>query len=139
MESTDIVQKPDDPLEEARLLAVAYLPTLITAMTERAIDPACQFSALRDTAEFAYKVSGMAKRQEEKSSGPGFSLVINIPQMAGQESRVIEIGCSEQVGETARQEDEIKKLLSNIPSFVTESKISENIDDITLDFDDFDD
>ena len=69
----------DNAQEQARLLASAHLPQLLNIAVEKALDPTATIKNVLDTADFAYRLSGMAKKQEEKSGGPGFNLVINIP------------------------------------------------------------
>ena len=99
-------------LEIARLRAAANLPLLVDLMTERGMDPTATSKAILDAAEFNYKVSGLAKKQEEQTKAPSFSLVINLPQSSG-ENRVIEIG------KPSESMIEDVTFLQAIPSYVT--------------------
>lgn len=66
-------------MEQARLLASSYLPELLTSLVEKALDTKATPKAILDAADFTYRVSGMAKRQEEKPSGPSFQVKIVLP------------------------------------------------------------
>lgn len=46
----------------------------------RIVDPDLPTKVLLELAEHSYKTSGMAKKQEVKTQGAGFSLVINFPE-----------------------------------------------------------
>lgn len=131
----------DNAQEQARLLASAHLPQLLNIAVEKALDPTATIKNVLDTADFAYRLSGMAKKQEEKSGGPGFNLVINIPQIGGETARTIEIGSSSGAVETKKEEeaDSIDALLESLPDFIKNiepenSSFSEN--DLLLDFED---
>jgi hypothetical protein len=73
-------------LEAARIAAAAYLPQLLEILTEKAIDPGATPKTVLDAAEFTYKVSGLAKRQEETKTGPTFSVRITLP---GQNKEIV--------------------------------------------------
>jgi hypothetical protein len=64
-------------LEIARLRAAANLPLLVDLMTERGMDPTATSKAILDAAEFNYKVSGLAKKQEEQVDKGRFVFNIN--------------------------------------------------------------
>lgn len=129
----------DNAQEQARLLASAHLPQLLNIAVEKALDPTATIKNVLDTADFAYRLSGMAKKQEEKSGGPGFNLVINIPQIGGETARTIEIGSSRAVETKKEEADSIDALLESLPDFIKNiepenSSFSEN--DLLLDFED---
>ena len=137
--NSPIVKKPDDPLEEARQLARAYLPVLVTAMTEKAIDPACAFSHQRDTAEFLYKVSGLAKKQEDTNDKGRF--VFNINFSSGQVTVT-----EEKVVEASQVEPEtVPELLEVMPQHIKDALLTQSdlmfddSDDLSLDLSDMDD
>lgn len=127
----------DNAQELAKQLASAHLPQLISIAVEKALDPTATIKNVLDTADFAYRLSGMAKKQEEKSGGPGFNLVINIPQIGGDTARTIEIGSSRAVETKKEEADSIDALLESLPDFIKNiepenSSFSEN--DLLLDF-----
>ena len=129
----------DNAQEHAKLLASVHLPQLINIAVEKALDPTATIKNVLDTADFAYRLSGMAKKQEEKSGGPGFNLVINIPQIGGETARTIEIGSSRAVETKKEEADSIDALLESLPDFIKNiepenSSFSEN--DLLLDFED---
>ena len=129
----------DNAQEHAKLLASVHLPQLINIAVEKALDPTATIKNVLDTADFAYRLSGMAKKQEEKSGGPGFNLVINIPQIGSDTARTIEIGSSGAVETKKEEADSIDALLESLPDFIKNiepenSSFSEN--DLLLDFED---
>lgn len=129
----------DNAQEHAKLLASVHLPQLLNIAVEKALDPTATIKNVLDTADFAYRLSGMAKKQEEKSGGPGFNLVINIPQIGGETARTIEIGSSRAVETKKEEADSIDALLESLPDFIKNiepenSSFSEN--DLLLDFED---
>ena len=129
----------DNAQEHAKLLASVHLPQLINIAVEKALDPTATIKNVLDTADFAYRLSGMAKKQEEKSGGPGFNLVINITQIGGETARTIEIGSSRAVETKKEEADSIDALLESLPDFIKNiepenSSFSEN--DLLLDFED---
>ena len=69
----------ESQIELARLQAATYLPQLLEVMVDRALDPQAKSKDILDASEFTYKVSGLAKRQEEVKTGPAFSITINLP------------------------------------------------------------
>ena len=131
----------DNAQEHAKLLASVHLPQLISIAVEKALDPTATIKNVLDTADFAYRLSGMAKKQEEKSGGPGFNLVINIPQIGSDTPRTIEIGSSRAVEAKKEEADSVDALLGSLPDFIKNiepesSSFSEN--DLLLDFEDDD-
>ena len=129
----------DNAQELAKQLASAHLPQLISIAVEKALDPTATIKNVLDTADFAYRLSGMAKKQEERASGPGFNLVINIPQIGSDTARTIEIGSSRAVETKKEEADSIDALLESLPDFIKNiepenSSFSEN--DLLLDFED---
>lgn len=128
----------DNAQEQARLLASAHLPQLLNIAVEKALDPTATIKNVLDTADFAYRLSGMAKKQEEKSGGPGFNLVINIPQIGGETARTIEIGSSSVTRVTDAAVEETEALLASVPDYIT-SALAEPVQsdfsdlDLTLD------
>jgi len=66
-------------MEQAQLLASSYLPDLLTVLVEKAMDPAATPKVVLDAAEFSYRVSGMAKKQDIKPAGPSFQVKIVLP------------------------------------------------------------
>ena len=109
----------DNAQEHAKLLASVHLPQLINIAVEKALDPTATIKNVLDTADFAYRLSGMAKKQEEKSGGPGFNLVINIPQIGGETARTIEIGSSSVTRVTDAAVEETEALLASVPDYIT--------------------
>lgn len=109
----------DNAQEQARLLASAHLPQLLNIAVEKALDPTATIKNVLDTADFAYRLSGMAKKQEEKSGGQGFNLVINIPQIGGETARTIEIGSSSVTRVTDAAVEETEALLASVPDYIT--------------------
>ena len=93
-------------MEQARLLAAAYLPELLTTMVEKALDPTATPKVVLDAADFTYRVSGMAKKQEDKPTGPSFQVKIVLPGS----QREITIGA----GSTDEQD-----ILDVVPTHVT--------------------
>lgn len=109
----------DNAQEHAKLLASVHLPQLLNIAVEKALDPTATIKNVLDTADFAYRLSGMAKKQEEKSGGPGFNLVINIPQIGGETARTIEIGSSSVTRVTDAAVEETEALLASVPDYIT--------------------
>ena len=109
----------DNAQEHAKLLASVHLPQLVNIAVEKALDPTATIKNVLDTADFAYRLSGMAKKQEEKSGGPGFNLVINIPQIGGETARTIEIGSSSVTRVTDAAVEETEALLASVPDYIT--------------------
>jgi len=78
-------------IERTRLQSAAYLPQLLDALVEKALHPTATAKNILDAADFTYKASGLAKRQEEQAAkGPSFQVRIILP---GQ-NREITIGGS---------------------------------------------
>lgn len=124
----------DNAQEHAKLLASVHLPQLLNIAVEKALDPTATIKNVLDTADFAYRLSGMAKKQEEKSGGSGFNLVINIPQIGGETARTIEIGSSSVTRVTDAAVEETEALLASVPDYIT-SALAEPAQS---DFSDFD-
>jgi hypothetical protein len=98
----------EQSLEVARIKAAAVLPQLLEIMVDKAIDPMATAKNVMDAAEFTYKVSGLAKRQEESKAGPSFVVKITLP---GQNREVV-IG-----GGLAKQESDSEfGLLDSLPT-----------------------
>lgn len=104
-------------MEQARLLAATYLPELLTTMVEKALDPTATPKVVLDAADFTYRVSGMAKKQEDKPAGPGFSITINIPSQ-GKEI-VIGGGAAKEPSNDAR--GSVAEVLACLPEIDIES------------------
>ena len=119
--SDDDRKAADNAQELAKQLASVHLPQLITIAVEKALDPSATMKNVLDTADFAYRVSGMAKKQEERASGPGFNLVINIPQIGGETARTIEIGSSSVTHVTDAAIEETEALLASVPDYITKA------------------
>lgn len=66
-----------ESIERARVTAAVRLADMVDMVTERALDPASNAKTIMDAAEFCYKVSGMAAKQDPKPPASGFRLVIN--------------------------------------------------------------
>lgn len=109
----------DNAQELAKQLASAHLPQLISIAVEKALDPTATIKNVLDTADFAYRLSGMAKKQDDKSAGPGFNLVINIPQIGSDTARTIEIGSSSVTHVTDAAIEETEALLASVPDYIT--------------------
>ena len=139
--SDDDRKAADNAQELAKQLASVHLPQLITIAVEKALDPSATMKNVLDTADFAYRVSGMAKKQEERASGPGFNLVINIPQIGSDTARTIEIGSSK-VEKTVEQRESVDSILDALPDFIKNVDTSTSTfsdDDLLLDIEDFND
>ena len=119
--SDDDRKAADNAQELAKQLASVHLPQLITIAVEKALDPSATMKNVLDTADFAYRVSGMAKKQEERASGPGFNLVINIPQIGSDTARTIEIGSSSVTHVTDAAIEETEALLASVPDYITKA------------------
>ena len=109
----------EQSLEVARLTAAAYLPQLLEILTEKAIDPSATTKAVLDAAEFTYKVSGLAKRQEESKVGPSFSVRITLP---GQNKEIV-IG-----GNTQAEQSDEDNILDAVPSYIAALPAQNNTD-----------
>lgn len=85
MDSTDDLKPPIATTAEENLRNASEISAvnLLLAQNELAIRMAgaatLSTKTLLDISEHAYKVSGMAKKQEVKAAGPGFSIMINLP------------------------------------------------------------
>lgn len=122
--------------ERARLQASAYLPELLDIVVEKALDSSATSKSVLDAAEFAYKVSGLAKKQEEQNDKGRF--VFNINFKAGTVSvaqeKVIE---HEAPADTAEKlVEEAAPLLDAIPEYAQSVGFT---DDLDIDISDLDD
>ena len=98
----------EQSLEVARIKAAAVLPQLLELMVDKAIDPKAPAKTVMDASEFAYKVSGLAKRQEESKAGPSFVVKITLP---GQNREVVIGG-----GPAKTEEKDDFDLLDSLPA-----------------------
>jgi hypothetical protein len=80
-----------ETLEKSRMLATANLMFAQEEIGRRILEPTLTTKTLLELAEHSYKVSGMAARNEPKSTGPGFSITIKLPGTATSEPTVIEL------------------------------------------------
>jgi hypothetical protein len=71
------------PLDKSRLQAEINLLFIQEEIGRRVLDPTMHTKDLFAAGEHSYKVSGMAVKQAEKVTGPGFSITINIPSVGG--------------------------------------------------------
>ena len=102
-------QLPETKEDTLALVAKVAELNLLFAQQEigrRIVDPDIPTKVLLELAEHSYKTSGMAKKQEAKAAGPGFSLVINFPE--GNQMRL------EKVVEGAVHEDTPESLLEEV-------------------------
>lgn len=106
----------ESQLELARLQAATYLPQLLEVMVDRALDPQAKSKDILDASEFTYKVSGLAKRQEEVKNAPTFQVKIVLP---GQ-NREITIGGGSAAPEPTLSDEE--SVLDQVPSHVKTMK-----------------
>lgn len=114
-------QTPDENLKAAAEIASVNLFYAQQMIGERLLDPTITTKGLLDIAEHSYKVSGMAKKAEQQTSGPGFSIVINLPN-----GNVATVGKTIDVTPTHEQSvaklaDEAKPLVDwdSAPEFVS--------------------
>lgn len=121
----DSNQTPSLPETEADTLAlvsqVAEL-NLLFAQQEigrRIVDPALPTKVLLELAEHSYKTSGMAKKQEAKTQGSGFSLIINFPE--GNQVRLEKVVEHETVDTPESLLEEVRPVLNfeEAPEFLT--------------------
>ena len=122
--------------ERARLQAAAYLPQLLDIVAEKALDPSATTKAVLDAAEFAYKVSGLAKKQEEQNDKGRFVFNINFRSgtVSVEQEKVIEHDQSESL------EDPVENLLANPPALLQDAINTLGAeDDLDLTLDDLED
>ena len=121
----------ESQLELARLQAATYLPQLLEVMVDRALDPQAKSKDILDASEFTYKVSGLAKRQEETRNAPTFQVKIVLP---GQ-NREITIGGGSAEPEPVSEEAAV---LDQVPAHVKtmKRKRPKNTDDLVFSQDD---
>jgi len=121
----DLDQTPSLPETGADTLAlvsqVAEL-NLLFAQQEigrRIVDPTLPTKVLLELAEHSYKTSGMAKKQEAKTQGSGFSLIINFPE--GNQVRLEKVVEHEQVDTAESLLEEVRPIINfgDAPEFVT--------------------
>lgn len=124
--------------ERARLQAAAYLPQLLDIVAEKALDPTATPKAVLDAAEFAYKVSGLAKKQEEQNDKGRFVFNINFKSgtvsVAQEKVSEPEQDPIEQL--VAEAPDDTLALPEAIPAHLASEAFS---DDLDLDLSDLDD
>jgi hypothetical protein len=124
-------------IERTRLQSAAYLPQLLDALVEKALHPTATAKNILDAADFTYKASGLAKRQEEQAAkGPSFQVRIILP---GQ-NREITIG-GDTSADTNTQSSAPKSddILDAIPANLLANVKSDNTDDLVFDVTEFDD
>jgi hypothetical protein len=117
--------------ERARLQAAAYLPQLLDIVAEKALDPGATPKSVLDAAEFAYKVSGLAKRQEDKGQ-TGATIIFNL---SGGKTLEVSTKPSQTAAPTPQTVEQ--DILDIVPSYV--SSMEAHSDDFDLDLGDFDD
>ena len=118
--------------ERARLAAASYLPQLLDIVAEKALDPSATSKSVLDAAEFAYKVSGLAKKQEEQNDKGRFVFNINFRSgtVSVEQEKVIE----------HVPEDPVDNLLANPPESLQDAIKALPVDDtLDLSFDDLED
>jgi hypothetical protein len=119
----DIQRKESaDSLERARLAAAVNLEAVALRIGALAEEPGVTMKTLLDVAEFNYKLSGMAaKQQAQADQGSKFSLVINLP---GGQTVEISGAQPKQVIENPPQgdfavADEAFAVLDDLPPYLT--------------------
>lgn len=120
--------------ERARLQAASYLPQLLDIVAEKALTPEASAKSVLDAAEFAYKVSGLAKKQEEQNDKGRFVFNINFRSgtVSVEQEKVIEHESPVALAEPAPEESP----LDNPPPLVAEAMKSIQVDDtLDLNFD----
>ena len=85
----------------------------------RIVDTDLPTKVLLELAEHSYKTSGMAKKQEVKTQGAGFSLVINFPE--GNQMRLEKVVEHEPADTPEALLEEVRPLINfgDAPEFVT--------------------
>ena len=125
----------ENNLELARLIAAAELPQLLTRLVKKAHDDTSSAKQIQDAAEFAYKVSGLAKRQEETDDRGRFVFNINFSNSGATltvaQSKVIDVEPIEKSVNTAVSET---SMIDTLPTDVVEFT-----DDLDFQIDEFDD
>lgn len=103
--------------ERARLQAASYLPQLLDIVAEKALDPSASPKSVLDAAEFAYKVSGLAKKQDEQNDKGRFVFNINFRSgtVSVEQEKVIEHE------PLAQSEDPVENLLANPPALLQDA------------------
>ena len=103
--------------ERARLQAASYLPQLLDIVAEKALDPSASPKSVLDAAEFAYKVSGLAKKQDEQNDKGRFVFNINFRSgtVSVEQEKVIEHE------PLAQPEDPVENLLANPPALLQDA------------------
>ena len=103
--------------ERARLQAASYLPQLLDIVAEKALDPSASPKSVLDAAEFAYKVSGLAKKQDEQNDKGRFVFNINFRSgtVSVEQEKVIEHE------PLAKSEDPVENLLANPPALIQDA------------------
>lgn len=74
-----VADTPEENLKQAAEIAAVNLLFAQQKLGERLLDPTITTKGLLDIAEHSHKVSGMGKKAEAAPTGPGFSIVINLP------------------------------------------------------------
>ena len=132
---TDLDRKfAEAATERARLQAAAYLPQLLDIVAEKALDPSASSKSVLEAAEFTYKVSGLAKKQEEQNDKGRFVFNINFRSgtVSVEQEKVIEHESPAALAEPAPEESP----LDNPPPLVAEAMKSIPVDDtLDLNFD----
>lgn len=122
--------------ERARLQAASYLPQLLDIVAEKALDPSASPKSVLDAAEFAYKVSGLAKKQEEQNDKGRFVFNINFRSgtVSVEQEKIIEHE------PLAQPEDPVENLLANPPASLQDAINTLGADDdLDLTLDDLED
>lgn len=126
---TDLDRKfAEAATERARLQAATYLPQLLDIVAEKALDPSASPKSVLDAAEFTYKVSGLAKKQEEQNDKGRFVFNINFRSgtVSVEQEKVIEHSSSD---EPAPPEDPVEELLANPPATLQDAINALPVDD----------
>jgi hypothetical protein len=125
--------------ERARLQAATYLPQLLDIVAEKAFDPSASPKSVLDAAEFTYKVSGLAKKQEEQNDKGRFVFNINFRSgtVSVEQEKVIE---HDPPTELQPPEDPVGELLANPPESIHNAIKALPVDDaLDLSFDNLED
>lgn len=122
--------------ERARLQAASYLPQLLDIVAEKALDPSASPKSVLDAAEFAYKVSGLAKKQDEQNDKGRFVFNINFRSgtVSVEQEKVIEHEAPANTAEKLVKE--AAPLLDAIPEYAQSVAFT---DDLDIDISDLDD
>lgn len=127
----------ESQLERTKLQSAAYLPQLLDALVEKALHPTATAKQILDAADFTFKASGLAKRQEEQKTGPSFQVRIILP---GQNKEITIGGSSGEPEREATQLAVSDDILDVVPAYANKLvATSSDTNDLELDLSDFDD